>query len=103
MTRVIDRLQSSRAQREEQARYLQTLLAHIPVALITMDPDGRVQLLNMAARRLFENRIETVAEFGGYGQAFAAGMEALLPGGSTIVRMDRTSGALQLKASATDL
>lgn len=103
MTRVIDRLQSSRTQREEQARYLQTLLAHIPVALITIDPDGRVQLLNMAARRLFENRIETVAEFPRHGEAFTAGMEALLPGGSIIVRMDRTSGPLQLKASATDL
>ena len=59
MTRVIDRLHSSRAQREEQARYLQTLLAHVPVALITIDADGGIQLLNMAARRLFENRLTT--------------------------------------------
>jgi nitrogen fixation/metabolism regulation signal transduction histidine kinase len=103
MTRVIDRLQSSRTQREEQARYLQTLLAHIPVALITIDTQGSVQLLNMAARRLFEGRVTSAIEFSRHGEAFAAGLEALLPGGSTIVRMDRTSGPLQLKASATDL
>jgi nitrogen fixation/metabolism regulation signal transduction histidine kinase len=103
MTRVIDRLQSSRAQREEQARYLQTLLAHVPVALVTVNADGKVQLLNMAARRLFEQRITQAADFPRYGEAFATGIESLLPGTSTILRMDRLSGALQLKASATDI
>jgi two-component system nitrogen regulation sensor histidine kinase NtrY len=103
MTRVIDRLHSSRAQREEQARYLQTVLAHVPVALITIDANGGVQLLNMAARRLFENRITTVGELSRHGEAFAAGMGSLQPGSSTILRMDRASGPLQLKASATDI
>src|SRR5215469_16951422 len=97
MTRVIDRLQSSRTLREEQAHYLQTLLAHIPVALITIDTNGGVQLLNMAARRLFENRITSVAEFSRHGETFVAAMEALRPGGSTILRMERACGPLQLK------
>jgi nitrogen fixation/metabolism regulation signal transduction histidine kinase len=79
------------------------LLAHVPVALITIDASGGVQLLNMAARRLFENRISTAFEFARYGEAFAAAMEALQPGSSAIMRMDRVSGPLQLKASATDL
>ncbi|HLY06331.1 MAG TPA: ATP-binding protein [Rhizomicrobium sp.] len=103
MTRVLDRLQSSRTLREEQAHYLQTLLAHVPVALITIDADGSVQLLNMAARRLFESRIARVAEFARHGEAFVAAMEGLKPGASAILRMERASGPLQLKASATDL
>jgi nitrogen fixation/metabolism regulation signal transduction histidine kinase len=103
MTRVIDRLQFSRTQREEQARYLQTLLTHVPVALLTIDANGDVQLLNMAARRLFEAPVGTTAEFSRHGEAFAAAIEALLPGGSAILRMDRKSGPLQLKVSATDL
>ena len=103
MTRVIQRLQSSRTEHEEQARYLQMLLAHIPVALITIDCHARVELLNVAARRLFEHRVTQQPEFARYGEAFAAGLEALHPGTSTIVRMDRTRGALQLKASATDV
>jgi two-component system, NtrC family, nitrogen regulation sensor histidine kinase NtrY len=103
MTRVIDRLQSSRTQREEQTRYVQTLLAHVPVALITIDASGGVELLNMAARRLFESRITTFSELTRYGTAFSAGMGALQPGGSAIFRMDRVSGPLQLKASATDI
>jgi two-component system, NtrC family, nitrogen regulation sensor histidine kinase NtrY len=103
ITRVLERLHTSRTQREEQARYLQTLLAHIPVALIAIGAKGDVRLLNMAARRLFEGDVAATADFSRHGAAFAAGMEMLLPGGSAIVRMERPSGALQLKASATAL
>ncbi|HWA91109.1 MAG TPA: ATP-binding protein [Rhizomicrobium sp.] len=103
MTQVIARLQSSRTQREEQARTLQTMLAHVPVALITIGLDGEIELLNMAARRLFERRITRADELGRHGQAFAAGIGALQPGNSAILRMERVSGPLQLKASVTDL
>jgi two-component system, NtrC family, nitrogen regulation sensor histidine kinase NtrY len=103
MTRVLERLRMSRTQREEQARYLQALLAHVPVALIAIDSTGGVQILNTAARRLFESAVSKTAEFSRHGAAFAAGMETLQPGGSAIVRMERVSGVLQLKASASDL
>ena len=53
MTRVLDQLRIGRAEREEQAHYLQTLIAHVPVALMSVDEHGAVQLLNLAARRLF--------------------------------------------------
>jgi len=103
MTRVLERLRMSRSQREEQARYLQALLAHVPVALIAIDGAGGVQVLNTAARRLFESAISATAEFSRHGAAFATGMETLEPGGSAIVRMERVSGILQLKVSASDL
>jgi PAS domain-containing protein len=53
MTRVLTQLRVVRSEREEQARYFQTLIAHVPVALISADERGGVQLLNVAARRLF--------------------------------------------------
>src|SRR5579863_7776065 len=54
MTRVLDQLRQGRAERAEQAQYLETLVAHIPVALISIEDSSRVRLLNFAARRLFE-------------------------------------------------
>ena len=103
MGRVLDRLRSSRVEREEQAQYLQSLLAHVPVALISLDEQGKVQLLNLAARRLFASACNRASEFLRYGPAFAAGLESLKPGESLIVRMERPMGALQLKAAATDV
>lgn len=102
MARVLDSLRSGRAQREAEVRYLQTLIAHVPVALISMEESGRVQLLNMAARRLFETALSHDSQFTRYGEAFAVGLHSLRPGASAILRMERNSGALQLKAAATD-
>ena len=102
MARVLDSLRIGRAEREAEVRYLQTLIAHVPVALISVEENGRVQLLNMAARRLFETALSHNSQFTHYGESFAVGMESLRPGGSAILRMERSSGALQLKAAATD-
>jgi two-component system nitrogen regulation sensor histidine kinase NtrY len=103
MGMVQERLRRGRKEREEQARYLHSLISHVPVALIAIGQEGDAQLLNLAARKLFESPLTEAVQFQRHGLAFAAGIEALLPGNTTIVRMDRTSGTLQLKAAATDL
>ncbi len=103
MARVLDLLRVGRSEREEQARYLETLIAHVPVALLSVSEGGRVQLLNVAARRLFETAVQDTAHFTRYGEAFAVGLDSLRPGNSTILRMERSYGTLQLKAAATDV
>jgi nitrogen fixation/metabolism regulation signal transduction histidine kinase len=103
MSRVLDRLRLGRVEREEQTQYLQTLIAHVPVAVISTDEQGAVRLLNLAARRLFENSCTQTQQFTRYGEAFATGLETLPPGNTVIVRMERRTGALQLKAAATDI
>lgn len=100
---VQERLRLGRKEREEQARYLHSLISHVPVALIAIGQEGDVQLLNLAARRLFERPLTEAAQFQRHGLPFGAGIEALLPGNTAIVRMERASGTLQLKAAATDL
>ncbi|HEY0803165.1 MAG TPA: ATP-binding protein [Steroidobacteraceae bacterium] len=102
MGRVLERLRVGRSERQEQAHYLQTLLTHVPVALISSDERGGVQLLNMAARRLFETALIDTSQFARHGEAFAVGVESLRPGNTAILRMERSSGTLQLKAAATD-
>jgi nitrogen fixation/metabolism regulation signal transduction histidine kinase len=101
MSHVLDLLRIGRAEREAEVRYLQTLIAHVPVALVSVEESGRVQLLNMAARRLFETALTHNTQFTRFGEPFAVGMESLRPGGSAILKMERSSGALQLKAAAT--
>jgi two-component system nitrogen regulation sensor histidine kinase NtrY len=103
MTRVLDQLRTGRAQREEQAQYLQSVVAHIPVALMSVDEHGSVQLMNLAARRLFETGCTHASQLAQFGEAFSTTLGSLKPGEGTIVRMERDRGALQLKAAATGL
>src|ERR1700721_1021357 len=103
MARVLAQLRVVRSEREEQSRYLQTLVAHVPVALISADERGGVQLLNMAARRLFGTALNETVQFARHGEAFAVGMESIRPGSTAILRMERPSGTLQLKVAVTEL
>ncbi|HEX4272727.1 MAG TPA: ATP-binding protein [Rhizomicrobium sp.] len=103
MTRVLDQLRTGRAQREEQAQYLQSVIAHIPVALVSVDEHGGVQLMNLAARRLFETSCTDVSQMARFGETFTTSLGSLKPGDAMIIRMERGSGALQLKAAATGL
>jgi nitrogen fixation/metabolism regulation signal transduction histidine kinase len=102
MSRVVDKLRETRAEREEQTRYLQTLMAHVPVALISLDEQHGVTFLNPAARRIFEAPVASVAEFSRYGEAFASDLVQLRPGETTLLRLERPSGTLHLKAAATE-
>ncbi|GAA0568180.1 sensor histidine kinase [Rhizomicrobium electricum] len=102
MARVMAMLRASRSEREEQRRLLQTLLDHMPVALVAIAPDGTVEQLNPAARRLFETPVKTVRDFQPFGEAFAAGIASLKPGDSALVPIERGSGPLHLKIAATE-
>ena len=103
MERVLARLRAGRSERDEQAQYLQTLVNHVPVALLSIDEHGAVKLLNMAARRLFESSLSHRGQLSRYGESFAVGMENLAPGGTAILRLERSSGTLLLKAAATEI
>jgi two-component system, NtrC family, nitrogen regulation sensor histidine kinase NtrY len=102
MARVMAMLRASRREREEQRRLLQTLLDHMPVALVAIAPDGTVEQLNPAARRLFEAPVKTVRDFHAFGEAFAASIANLKPGDSALVPIERSAGPLHLKIAATE-
>jgi nitrogen fixation/metabolism regulation signal transduction histidine kinase len=103
MERVFVRLRASRSERDEQSQYLQTLVNHVPVALISLEDRGAVRPLNMAARRLFEASLTDTGQLSRYGESFAVGLESLLPGNSAVLRMERSSGTLLLKAAVTEI
>jgi two-component system, NtrC family, nitrogen regulation sensor histidine kinase NtrY len=73
------------------------------VALVSADERGRVQLLNMAARRLFGTALAHTVQFARHGEAFAVGMESTRPGSTAILRMERPSGTLLLKVAVTEV
>ncbi len=49
---VMNAFRRTRAEKEEHFRYLQTVVQHIGIGLIAFQPDGEVELINTAAKRL---------------------------------------------------
>jgi two-component system, NtrC family, nitrogen regulation sensor histidine kinase NtrY len=101
---VLGRFREARSAREEQASYVDTLVQHVPVAVLTVDETGRVDLLNNAARRLFGvNVLRNLHDYDGFGPGFVANIMELQPGTTGLVTAIRRNELLQLSVSATEL
>jgi nitrogen fixation/metabolism regulation signal transduction histidine kinase len=85
LTRAIALLNAARAGRQRQLHYLQTLLDTVSTSLIVARPDGRVVLVNRAARRLAEAAIDRLEQIPGVGEDGARALRALRPGSRQIV------------------
>jgi two-component system, NtrC family, nitrogen regulation sensor histidine kinase NtrY len=99
---VGDALGRLRSEREEQARYLDMVIRHVPVALLGVGDGGEITLINPAARRLLGiPRIRHVAQLRRVGEALAAAVESAASGDRRLVRIERDNRAFELALDAT--
>jgi nitrogen fixation/metabolism regulation signal transduction histidine kinase len=101
---ILRRFRAARSAKEEQASYLDTLVQHVPVALVALDETGRVDQFNHAARRLFGSGApRMLQDFAGFGADFPAKILALEPGRPALLQVAKQSALLQLNVLATEL
>ena len=84
---AIVELGAKRAQAAEDARFLSAVVDDAPAALLMIDEDDRVTLLNKAARRQFVDQPGVrVSDFGAYGAEFVAAL-GLPPSGRRLTHL----------------
>ena len=94
---VSEAFRTLRAEREEQARYLQTVVRHVGVALIAFQPDGTVALINQSARRLLGvARLRTVEGLNRVSPHLTDTLLRLRTGERVLVRLEREEETLAL-------
>lgn len=72
LNRAMRQLRDERHRLSEANRFYEAVLDDAPTALLVVDEQGRVELGNKAARRLFmKHRGVGIADFSAYGEAFA--------------------------------
>ncbi len=91
-----------RAEREEQAAYLEAVVRHVGVALIAFRDDGAVTLFNPAAgRALGVPRPRSLDALGARSSGARGALLGLTAGERTLVRLDHESGPQELIAYAS--
>jgi len=87
LEQAMHRFRDTRRADEERRRYLEALIEHVPVALLSVHEDGRVELLNGAARRMLnasgKSNLEALEV---YGAAFRRDIAQSRAGGRTLTR-----------------
>ncbi len=100
---VIDRFQTARAEKEEQVRYLQTVVQNIGTGLVIFHKDGHVDLFNNAAKRLLGlRRLTHTDHLGQVEVGLPAIVHEMQTGQQVLVKLQRDEQLLTLLVFATD-
>ncbi len=103
MAGVMDALRRARSEREEQAQYLETLVQHVGIGLLVFQPDGRVELVNNAAKRLLRVPwLKNVEALRAFSPELVETLHHLPPQEKGFVRVAGENEALTLALSATE-
>ena len=100
---ISGQFQHARAEKEEQYRYLQTVVQHIGVGLISLRDDGSVDLLNNVAKRLLRvSHLRHVRDLPPLFQPLISEIERLRPGEKTLLKLEQSDEILQLALYSTE-
>ena len=103
-TEVLDAFRKTRSEREENHRYLQTVVQHVGIGLICFKPDGEVVLINTAAQRTLRTAsVRNVRDLGEFSDGLVRTLLELEPGQKALLKVDRDGQQLQLMVYATEL
>ncbi|MGD2270371.1 MAG: ATP-binding protein [Desulfobacterales bacterium] len=101
-TEVIREFQRTKIEKEEHFRFLQTIVDHVGIALIAFNPDGAVELINNAAKKLLKvPRLGNINDLEPTNPRLAQKLLALSPGGKDLVKVQQGDDLLQLSIYAT--
>jgi two-component system nitrogen regulation sensor histidine kinase NtrY len=100
---ISGQFQHAREEKEEQYRYLQTVVQHIGVGLLSVRADGSVDLLNHAAKRLLRiSHLRHIADLPPMFQQLRDTVERLRPGEKSLIKLDFPDEELQLSLATTE-
>ena len=98
---VLDAFRVTRAEKEEQALYLQMVVQHIGVGLVAFDRQGEVSLINNAAKRLLRvNRLGNISDLESRGPGLAQTLTTLGPRRKALLRLEEDGEVRQLACFA---
>ncbi len=101
--RVIEEFRKARTETEEHFRYLQTIVQHVGVGLLSFTPDGEVELLNTAAKRLLHvSHLKNIHNLEPAAGPLVETMLKLRAGDRTLLRLEDAGEPQQLALYATE-
>ncbi|HUT07448.1 MAG TPA: ATP-binding protein [Candidatus Latescibacteria bacterium] len=103
LAKVIEAFRTARAEKEEQALYLQTVVQHIGIGLLVFQPDGEVELINDAARRLLKlGQLKNIRNLEGAHPELVGTLLRLKPREHGLVKVETGDEQLQLSLYAAE-
>jgi two-component system nitrogen regulation sensor histidine kinase NtrY len=100
---VMKDFQQVRSEREEHFHYLQSIVQNIDVSILAYQRDGTVEMINPAAKKLFQvNTLRSIHKLRPLSEKLANTLLAINPGENKLVKVQDEEDILQLAIFATE-
>ncbi len=101
-SRVTRRFLDLRSEKEESFRYLQTVVQHVVIGVISFRPDGEVELINTAAKRLLNiSRLKNIQSLEKVSAALTETLFRLKSGEQALLKIRSENSRMYLSLNAT--
>ena len=102
-TEVVNAFRKERSEKEEHYRYLQTVVQHVGIGLIAFQPNGEVELINTAAKRLLKiSHLKNIKNLESFSLPLVETLLRLKPKESSLVKVEDNNEVLHLALYATE-
>ena len=100
---VINDFQEIRSEKEEHYQYLQSIVQNTDVSIVAFQKDGRVEMINKAAKRLFQVvTLKNIKSLTNISNDLVNTLLSLKPGTTSLVKVQEEDDILQLAISASE-
>ncbi len=101
---VIADFQKVRSEKEEHFHYLQSIVQNIDISIIAYQPDGTVEMINKAAKKLFQlSNIKNIQKLSVFSGELVSTLQDIKPGENKLVKVQDEDDLLQLAINSTEL
>jgi two-component system, NtrC family, nitrogen regulation sensor histidine kinase NtrY len=101
---VIKDFQTVRSEKEEHFQYLQSIVQNIDISIIAYQKDGDVEMINKAAKRLFQLAgLKNIKQLGTISNELVDKLLNLSPGENILVKVQQEDDILQLAINGTEI
>src|SRR5690606_11897895 len=102
--KVLQKMKALRSEKDEQYYYLQNIVRHLGIGLITFNKEGEIQIVNTAAKRLFNVAdLKNINTLKSLSPALVESFFSLKTGGSDLVKIEKNGEIIQLSVYAIEL
>ncbi len=101
---ILAKLKEDQAEKEANYQYFRSVFQHLSIGLITFEEDGRIQILNTAAKRMLDiQQLTNIAEIEKVNKELFLAINNLRTGGSELIKIAHPDGIMQLSVYVIEL
>lgn len=102
-TDVTQQIRNARSEREEHYQYLQTVVQHVGIGVLSFQQDGEVELINKSAKRILGvSQLKNIRSLESLGDRFVDTLIGMHSGDRSLMKIEVKGKLLQLAVNAVE-